>query len=59
MKILRKTFTLFFFNLEKRNFTSKVIHKLMNKESKEVTETSDVLKCQTIFYKKNYIRQSE
>ena len=26
----------------------------MNKEGKEVTETSDVLKCQTIFYKKLY-----
>ena len=44
----------YFFNLEKRNFTSKVIHKLVNEEGKEVTETSDVLKCQTIFYKELY-----
>ena len=44
----------YFFNLEKRNFTNKVIHKLMNEEGKEVTETSDVLKCQTNFYKKLY-----
>ena len=44
----------YFFNLEKRNFTSKVIHKLVNEEGKEVTETSDVLKCQTNFYKELY-----
>ena len=39
----------YFFNLEKRNLTSKVIHKLVNEEGKEVTETSDVLKYQTNF----------
>ena len=44
----------YFFNLEKRNFTSKVIHKLVKEEGKEVTETSDVLKCQTNFYKELY-----
>ena len=48
----------YFFNLEKRNFTSKVIHKLVYEEGKEVTETSDVLKCQKIFIK-NYIRKSK
>ena len=49
----------YFFNLEKRNFTSKVIHKLVNEEDKEVTETSDVLKCQTQIFIKNYIRKSK
>ena len=44
----------YYFNLEKRNFTSKVIHKLVNEEEKEVTETSDILKCQTNFYKELY-----
>ena len=46
--------TRYFFNLEKRNFASKVIHKLVNEEGKEVTETADVLKCQTNFYKNLY-----
>lgn len=46
--------TRYFFNLEKRNFTSKVIHKLVNEEGEEVSDTSDVLKCQTNFYKSLY-----
>ena len=41
----------YFFNLEKRNYTSKVIHKLIDEDGNEFTETPDILKCQTNFYK--------
>ena len=46
--------TQYFFNLEKRNYTSKVIHKLVNTEGEEFTNTADILKCQTNFYKDLY-----
>lgn len=50
--------TRYFFNLEKRNYTSKVIHKLVNAEGEEFTNTADILKCQTNFYKDLY-KQSD
>ena len=34
--------TQYFFNLEKRNYTSKVIHKLVNTEGEELTSTADI-----------------
>ena len=46
--------TRYFLNLEKRNYTSKVIHKLVNTEGEEFTSTADILKCQTDFYKDLY-----
>ena len=46
--------TRYFFELEKRNYTSKVIHKLVNEEGEEFTKTADILKCQTDFYKNLY-----
>ena len=41
--------THYFFNLEKRNYTSKVIKKLINTEGEEFTNTADILKCQANF----------
>ena len=46
--------TRYFLNLEKRNYTSKVIHKLVNTEGGEFTSTADILKCQSDFYKDLY-----
>ena len=46
--------TRYFFNLEKRNYTSKVIHKLIDEDGDEFTETPDILKCETNFYKDLY-----
>ena len=46
--------TCYFFNLEKRNYTSKVIHKLIDEDGDESTETPDILKCQINFYKDLY-----
>ena len=46
--------TRYFFNLEKRNYTSKVIQKLINAEGEEVTNTADILKYQSDFYKNLY-----
>ena len=46
--------TQYFFNLEKRNYTSKVIHKLVNEDGEEFTKTPDILNCQTSFYKDLY-----
>ena len=46
--------TQYFFNLEKRNYTSKVIHKLVNEDGEEFTKTPDILNCQTCFYKDLY-----
>ena len=46
--------TRYVFNLEKRNYTSKVIHKLIDEDGDEFTETPDILKCQTNFYKDLY-----
>ena len=46
--------TRYFFNLEKRNYTSKVIQKLINAEGEEVTNTADILKYQSEFYKNLY-----
>ena len=46
--------TKYFFNLEKRNYTSKIIHKLVNSDGEEFRRTADILKCQTDFYKDLY-----
>ena len=46
--------TRYFFDLEKRKYTSKVIHKLVNREGEEFTKTADILKCQTDVYKDLY-----
>ena len=46
--------TKYFLNLEKRNYTSKIIHKLINSDGEEFTKTADILKCQTDFYKDLY-----
>ena len=44
----------YFFNMEKRNYVRKVINKLVNKEGEEFRDKSDILKCQTDFYKELY-----
>ena len=41
--------TNYFFNFENRNFTSKVINKLVE-DGVEYTNTEDILKCQKRFY---------
>ena len=46
--------TKYFLNLEKRNYTSKIIHNLINSDGEEFTKTADILKCQTDFYKDLY-----
>ena len=46
--------TKYFVNLEKRNYTSKIIHKLVNSDGEEFRKTADILKCQTDFYKDLY-----
>ena len=47
--------TNYFFNLENRNFTSKVINKLVE-DGVEYTNTEDILKCQNDFIA-TYIRK--
>ena len=42
--------THYFFNLGKRNYTSKVIHKLVNDNGEEFTKRADILNCQTSIY---------
>lgn len=54
MKIYEKTLNIIFFNLVKRNFTSKIIQKLVNDAEQEFTKTADILKWQTMFYKDLY-----
>lgn len=46
--------TQYFFNLEKRNYMSKVINKLINEEGEEFRDTKGILQCQTHFYKELY-----
>ena len=48
--------THYFFNLGKKNYTSKVILKLVNEDGEEFTKTPDILNCQTGFIK-IYIRK--
>ena len=45
--------TNYFFNLENRNYTSKVINKLIYDDN-EYTKTNEVLNCQKQFYEKLY-----
>ena len=52
-KFEKKTDTIFF-NMEKINYISKVLNKLVNKEGEELRDTSNILKCQTDFYKELY-----
>ena len=54
---LGKKPTHYFFNLEKRNYTSKVIQKLIYTEGEEFTNTADILKCQANFYKDLYTQE--
>ena len=44
----------YFLNLESRNFTSKVISKLVNENGEEYTETQDILNYQKLYYKNLY-----
>ena len=50
--------TNYFFSLETRNYTSKVINKLID-EDIEYTKTKDVLNCQKQFYEKLYDNVNE
>ena len=50
--------TNYFFSLETRNYTSKVINKLIE-EDIEYTKTKDVLNCQKQFYEKLYDNVNE
>lgn len=44
----------YFFNLENRNFTNKVMTKLIDDDGSEYYETKEVLNCQRKFYEKLY-----
>ena len=50
--------TNYFFSLETRNYTSKVINKLID-EDIEYTKTKDVLNCRKRFYEKLYDNVNE
>ena len=50
--------TNYFFNLENRNYTSKVINKLIYDDI-EYTKTNEVLNCQKQFYEKLYDNVNE
>ena len=50
--------TNYFFSLETRNYTCKVINKLID-EDIEYTKTKDVLNCQKRFYEKLYDNVNE
>ena len=45
--------TSYFLNLEKRNFTNKVITKIID-DDKEYTSTEEILNSQTMYYKTLY-----
>ena len=51
---LREKPSKYFFNLENRNYTSKVINKLVSDEGIEYTETQEILNLQKKFYQKLY-----
>ena len=44
----------YFFNLESRNYTNKVMNKIIDENGLEFTETKDILKCQQEFHEKLY-----
>lgn len=46
--------TKYFLQLENRNYTNKVINKLIDENGNELTSTKEILKCQQIFYKNLY-----
>ena len=46
--------TNYFLNLESRNYTSKLISKLVNENGEEYTDTKDILKYQKQYYKNLY-----
>ena len=50
--------TNYFFNLENRNYTNKVINKLIYDDI-EYTKTNEVLNCQKQFYEKLYDNVNE
>ena len=49
----------YFFNLENKNYTSKVINKLVSDEGTEYTETQEILNLQKEFYQKLYSQNQE
>ena len=51
---LGEKLTQYFLNQEKRNYTSKVILKLINEDGEEFTKTPGILNCQNSFYKDVY-----
>ena len=48
----------YFYELENRNFTNKVITKLVEDDGSEFLNTQDVLNCQKRFYEKLYDKSS-
>ena len=46
--------TKYFFNLENRQFTNKVMNKIIDENGDEYTKTKDVLNCQKRFYENLY-----
>ena len=46
--------TIFFFNLEKRNYTNKCITKLINDDKKLIEDSEEILKYEASFYNKLY-----
>ena len=57
MKILVKSHQIFF-NLENRNYSNKVMNKLINEQGEEFYDTKDILKCQKDFYQNLYFNQT-
>ena len=51
--------TKYFLNLENRNYTSKVINKLVDEEENEYTETQEILNLQFFFIKNLYSKNEE
>lgn len=50
--------TKYFLNLENRNFTSKLIPKLILEDGSEITDTAEILKAQKTYYKELYSEQN-
>ena len=57
MKILVKSHQIFF-NLENRNYSNKVMNKLINEQGEKFYDTKDILKCQKDFYQNLYFNQT-
>lgn len=48
----------YFFNLESRNFTNKVMTKLVDEDETEITNTKDILNYEKTFYEKLYAKHN-